>query len=61
MEERIKMEKIDKQQLNKLFELLEENKIKSEWILNICNIESLVDLTIRQYNFLLLLINKIFI
>lgn len=55
------MEKIDNQQLNKLFKLLEKKSIKSEWILSICDIELLTDLTVRQYNFLLLLINKIFL
>lgn len=55
------MEKIDKEQLNNLVNLLENNSIKSRWIMSICNIESLNDLTVRQYNFLLLLIKKIFI
>ena len=53
------MEIIDNQQLNNLFQLLEKNSIKSEWISSICNIETLTDLTVRQYNFLLLLIKKL--
>lgn len=55
------MEKIDSQQIITLLELLERNSIKCEWILSICNVECLTDLSIRQYNFLLLLINKIFL
>lgn len=55
------MEKIDNQQFNTLLKLLENNSVKCEWILNICSIECLTELTVRQYNFLLLLINKIFL
>ncbi len=54
------MEKIDKEQLNNLIEVLEENSIKSKWIMSICNVESLTDITTMQYNFLLLLIKKVF-
>lgn len=54
------MEKIDKTQLNNLIETLEENSIKSKWIMSICNVDSLTDITATQYNFLLLLIKKVF-
>jgi len=55
-----KVEKIDNQQLNYLIELLENKMVKSKIILSICNIQYLTDLTVIQYNYLLLLLNKIF-
>ncbi len=55
------MEKINSQQFNTLLKSLEKNSIKYEWILSICNIDCLMDMTVRQYNFLLLIINKIFL
>ncbi len=59
--EKNKMEKLEKDQLNKLIETLEKYKIKSKWIMKICNVDSLLDITIVQYNYLLLIIEKIFI
>lgn len=53
------MEKIDKQQLNKLLRVIEQYRLKNEWILSICNIDSLVDMSVKQYNFLLILIKTI--
>lgn len=53
------MEKIDNQQLNKLIATIEKYGIRNEWVLNICNIDKLSDLNIRQYNFLLLLIQEV--
>lgn len=53
------MEKIDKQQLNRLLTILEKYGLKNKWILEICNIESLIDMTVKQYNFLLILILQV--
>lgn len=53
------MEKINKQQLNKLISVMEQYQIKNKLILGICNTEALSDITIVQYNCLIYLIQSI--
>ena len=51
-------EKIDYEQLINLLEVMKKYGILNEWILKICNIESLAELNIIQYNFLLAIIKQ---
>lgn len=51
-----KMSKIDNTQLQKLLETINKYHILESWILNICNIKCLNELSIVQYNYLLAII-----
>lgn len=52
------MNKIDKEQLNKLLKIIRNDNIMFEWIYGVCNISCLTDMTVRQYNNFLALIEQ---
>lgn len=52
------VERIDYEQQNKLIELMIDKGIKVEWILGLCNIKLLQELTVKQYNYLLIFISN---
>lgn len=51
-------EKIKREELNNLINLMQKNGILQEWILGLCKVPSLVDLTVIQYNYLLIIIKR---
>ncbi len=53
------MEKIDISQMEKLFTLMGRFNVSSSCIKGVCNVDQLKDITVRQYNFLLLLFQSI--
>lgn len=52
------MEKISKEQLNRLLKILRDTDILFEWIYGLCQISCLTDLTVTQYNYLLAIISQ---
>ncbi|CCY79401.1 unknown [Mycoplasma sp. CAG:877] len=52
------MEKIDYSQLNNLLTEINKKGIPSTLILNLLNIESLAELNVKQYNYLLFLVKS---
>lgn len=50
--------RIDYVQLDNLLNLLQNHNIPSQVVLHLCNIGSLAELTVPQYNYLLLLIKN---
>lgn len=51
-------EKIKREELNNLISVMQKNGILQEWILGLCKVSSLVDLTVIQYNYLLIIIKR---
>lgn len=51
-------EKIKREELNNLINLMQKNGILQEWVLGLCNVPSLIDLTVIQYNYLLIIIKR---
>lgn len=49
------MEKIDINQMEKLFNVMGRFNIPTTCIKGICNVNQIQDITVKQYNFLLLL------
>lgn len=49
------LEKIDYEQMNKLLNTLEKARVSHNTILSICNVKYLQDITVVQYNNILLL------
>lgn len=49
-------ERIEEEELIKLLDILREKSISSKVIFTLCKVEKLLDLTKKQYNFLLYLI-----
>jgi hypothetical protein len=50
--------KITNFELNNLINLIQKTGIPQDWIFKVCNISCLIDLTMIQYNYLLLLIKR---
>lgn len=53
------MIKIDEEKINKLLENIEKYNIPSKWITQICNVKCITDITVVQYNILLMLIQHL--
>lgn len=53
------MEKINKEQINNLLDQLIKYNLLYEWIYILCNVDCLTDITVKQYNSILLIINTI--
>ncbi len=51
-------EKISEEQLLKLLSVFNEKRLNYKIIFKLCKVEKLLDLTVRQYNYLLYLISK---
>ena len=51
--------KINGEELNNLIKIMQKENIQLNWILKICKINSLVDLNVVQYNYLLAIIKRI--
>lgn len=49
------MERIDINQMEKLFNLMGRFNVPTTCIKGVCNVKQIQDITVRQYNFLLLL------
>lgn len=54
------MIKIDEEKINNLLDKIENYNIPSKWITQICNVKCITDVTVIQYNFLLMLIQHLF-
>lgn len=52
-------EKIKREELNNLINIIQREEILQEWIFSLCDIESLIDLSVVQYNCLLIIIKKL--
>lgn len=50
--------KITNFELNNLINIIQKTGIPQDWIFKICNISCLVDLTMLQYNYLLMFIKR---
>ena len=50
--------KITNFELNNLINIIQKSGIPQDWIFKICNISCLVDLTMLQYNYLLMFIKR---
>lgn len=53
------MIKIDEEKINNLLEQLEKYSISNKWITQICNVKCITDITVVQYNILLMLIQHL--
>lgn len=54
------MEKINKEQINKLLEQLRKYDLMYEWLYILCNVDCLTDITVKQCNSILLILNTIY-
>lgn len=54
------MEKINKEQINKLLEQLRKYNLMYEWLYILCNVDCLTDIKVKQYNSILLILNTIY-
>ena len=54
------MEKINKEHINKLLEQLRKYNLMYEWLYILCNVDCLTDITVKQYNSILLILNTIY-
>lgn len=50
--------KITNFELNNLINIIQTERIPQDWILKICNVQCLVDLTMIQYHYILMFIKK---
>lgn len=53
------MERITKEQINKLLSLVENYNLLIEWVYGICNVDCITDITVLQYNYLLMIIKTV--
>lgn len=53
------MDYIDNRQLDKLWMTLEKHNIQIEWIKAMLGVKVLQDITVRQYNFLIMIIYQV--
>lgn len=51
--------KIDEEKINNLLDILERYRISNSWILQICNVKCITEISVVQYNFVLCLIQHI--
>ena len=53
------MEKINEEQKEKLYEILNKYYIQLDWIKKVCNITNIRDMSVWQYNYLLMIIKQV--
>ena len=53
------MEKIDEEQIERLYEILNKYYIQLDWIKKVCNITNIRDMSVWQYNYLLMIIKQV--
>lgn len=53
------MEYIEKEQLDKLIKTMIEFGLQNEWVKRMLNVEDMHDITVWQYNYLLLIIQQV--
>ncbi|MBR2711265.1 MAG: hypothetical protein IKE89_02220 [Bacilli bacterium] len=53
------MEKINEEQIERLYEILNKYYIQLDWIKKVCNITNIRDMSVWQYNYLLMIIKQV--
>jgi hypothetical protein len=53
------MELIDYEQEQRLYEVMSENCIRLDWVKKVFNVNTLKEVNVWQYNYLLLIIEKV--
>lgn len=53
------MEKINEVQIERLYTLLNKFFIQLDWIKKVCNITNIREMTVWQYNYLLMIIQQV--
>ncbi len=53
------MEKINEDQIERLYEILNKYYIQLDWIKKVCNITNIRDMSVWQYNYLLMIIKQV--
>lgn len=51
-------EQIKREELNNLINIMQEKGIMQDWILGLCNVKSLIDISMVQYNYLIAIIKR---
>lgn len=53
------MEKINKEQINKLLNYMRKYNLMQEWVYKMCCVNCITDITVVQYNSLLVIIEQV--
>ena len=53
------MEKIDREQLLNLMKIIDKYQLLIDWVKGLCQVEYLEEITVVQYNFLLVIIQYV--
>lgn len=53
------MEKIDREQLLNLMKIIDKYQLLIDWVKGLCQVEYLEEITVIQYNFLLVIIQYV--
>lgn len=53
------MELIDREQEQKLWEIMSENDIRLDWLKKLFNVKTLQEVNVWQYNYLLLILQQV--